>query len=86
MSRCKLSSTFVSEDEARRNAHKELQEENSWRLSYLQTAYRPLLLSCKTLQREQVSGAFLSEHQTEASTTKSRAKVKFSNLALKLLS
>lgn len=62
MPRCKLSSSFLSEDEACRDAHEELQEKNSRRLSYLQAAYRSLLLSCKALQRKQMSRTLLSKH------------------------
>jgi hypothetical protein len=56
----------VSEDEARGDAHEELQEEDARRVSHLQTAHRALLLPCEALQGEQVSGAVLSEHQAEA--------------------
>lgn len=77
VSRRKLSSTFVSEDEARSNAHQELQEKDSWRVSDLQAAYCTLLLSCKTLQGEQMSRSFLSQHQAEIASTEFSSKVRF---------
>lgn len=75
VSRCKLPSTILSEDEACCDAYQELQEENSWRMSNLQTAYCALLLSCETLQREQMSCSVLSQHQTEVASTESGSKV-----------
>jgi hypothetical protein len=66
MSRRKLSTAFMSEDEARGDAHEELQAENARRVSDLQTAHCTLLLSCEVLQEEQMSGAVLSQHQAEA--------------------
>lgn len=60
----------MSEDEARGDAHQELQEENSWGVPNMQTAHRPLLLSREALQGEQMSGAVLSQHQAETAPTK----------------
>jgi hypothetical protein len=70
----------MSEDEARRDAHEELQEENARRLSNLQTAHRSVLLSCEALQGEQVLSAVLSEHQAEVASTESGSAVSFDRL------
>lgn len=75
MSRRKLSTTIVSEDETRCYTHKELQAENSRGLSYLQAAHRSLLLSCEALQGKQMSCAVLSKHQAEAAAAELGSKV-----------
>ena len=49
MSRCKLSSTVMSEDETCRDTHEKLQEKNPWWMSDMQAAYCSLLLSCEAL-------------------------------------
>lgn len=49
MQRCQLQITELSEDEESCAAHKDLQEEGKWGLSYLQTTYCSLLLSCQIL-------------------------------------
>lgn len=73
--RRQLPSTFVSEDEASGDAHKELQKENARWMPDLQTAHRALLLSREALQGEQVPCAVLSKYQAKASATKSCATV-----------
>lgn len=67
----------MSEDEARGDAHEELQEENARRMSHLQAAHRALLLSREALQGEQVLGAVLPQHQAEAASAEPRATVSF---------
>jgi hypothetical protein len=66
----------VSEDEARRDAYKELQTKNSRGVPNLQTAHRPLLLSCEALQGKQVPCAFLSKYQAEIASTELSSTVK----------
>ena len=75
VSRCKLSSTVVSEDEASGPAHEELQAENARRLSNLQTAYCAMLLPRQTLPGAKVSGSILSKHQAQAQTATIATKV-----------
>ena len=72
----------MSEDETRCDTHEELQEKDSWRLPYLQAVNCIVLLSCKTLQGEQVPCAVLSEHQAKASSTESGAKVSLKGILL----
>lgn len=75
MSRCKLSSAFVSEDETSRSAHEKLQEENSWWMSHLQATHCTVLLSCQALSRSKMFGAVLSEYKTETQETTAATEV-----------
>lgn len=75
MSGCKLSSSFVSEDETCGATYEELQTENARWLSDLQATYRSLLLSRETLPRSKMFGALLSEYQAKTETAATATKV-----------
>lgn len=66
-----LPSTKLSEDEESCDAHEELQEEDKWWMSDMQTIDSVVLLPRETLPRDQVSRSVLFQHQTQnkAATT-----------------
>lgn len=73
VSQRQLLAAILPEDEACCSAHKKLQAQNKWWLSYLQAAHCPMLLPCQTLSGEQMSCPFLFEHQAEVTTAAAAA-------------
>lgn len=71
MPRRELPATVMPEDEARRHAYKNLQEEDEGRLPDLQAAYRVVLLPREALSRNEVFCPILQQYKTEAEATAS---------------
>lgn len=85
VSRCKLSSTFLSENETCGATHEKLQEKNTWWLSNLQATDCLMLLSRETLSRGEMLSALLSKYQTETKTATVTTKVRVFNADYRIL-